>query len=226
MTAGSAPDPVALAMPERQRNDTACGEERVAQEVIMHLQLIEDMNRQGKHHAALAHLDALGERGEKLPRSRFLRAEASRQVGDKAAAQKLFTELTTSCLAGLGHHGLARLAMEDGDMEQGLVEFVAASKERPTDPRIRNDHGYALLLSGDATAARHQFQTGHELGGGDQVSANLLLTLYVLGEHSAAEALAGRLPLSQQELADIKTHADELRSVPAAARPRKQEHNQ
>jgi Flp pilus assembly protein TadD len=219
---GLGTDSVSLALPERAR-DTACDEDKVPQEVIMHLQLIEDMNRQGKYHAALAHLDALGKHGAPLPRARFLRAEAYRQIGDKTHARTLFAELTKSCLAGLGHHGLARVAMDEGKLDEALAGFSAAERERPTDARIRNDHGYALLIAGRVQEARYQFQTAYELGGDDTVAANLLLTLWAAGDRTAADRLAAQLSLTETEVNQIKAHAAELRRTsPAAAAPKKE----
>jgi Flp pilus assembly protein TadD len=222
----AAPDAVDLALPERARNVNACGEEKVPQEVIMHLQLIEDMNRQGKYHAALAHLEALGVRGRELPRALFLRAEASRQVGETERARELFTRLSGSCLAGLGHHGLARIAADEGNLAEAFDQFDLAERERPTDPRIRNDHGYTLLLAGLYPEARRQFRTGWELGGGDQLAANLLLTQLVAGDEAGARRMAAEFGLGTDIVETLRPRAAELRAALSAARPRLKESGQ
>ncbi len=205
-----APSASELAFPGR--GEARCGEEKAPQEAVLHLQLIEDMQRQGLYHAALAHLDALGKAGADLPRARFLRAESLRRTGDVAQARRLFEELTHSCLAGLGHHGLARLDVDAGDTAAALDQFAAAERERPTDPRIRNDHGYALLLAGHTAEATHQFQTAYELGGGERAAANLLLSLLVAGEVEKAAALSRSLGLSTEELQRLRGDAHALRT--------------
>jgi Flp pilus assembly protein TadD len=204
-----APMAADLAFPGR--GEARCGEEHAPHEVVLHLQLIEDMQRQGLYHAALAHLDALGEAGAELPRARFLRAESLRRAGDPAQAHALFQGLTTSCLAGLGYHGLARLDVDAGRTAEALRQFAAAEHERPTDPRIRNDHGYALLLAGHTREARHQFQTAWELGGGERATANLLLALLVAGEEHEAEALAERVGLPSNDMKRLRGDAEKLR---------------
>lgn len=216
---GEAPSATELALPGRA--EPLCGEEKAPHEVVLHLQLIEDMQRKGLYHAALAHLDALGEEGAQLPRARFLRAESLRRAGSPVQARALFKGLTDSCLAGLGHHGMARLEVDAGRIEASLRHFADAERQRPTDPRIRNDHGYALLLAGYPFDARRQFQTAYELGGGDRAAANLLLALLVVGDKPAAAELSERLGLSAQEMKRLRTDAVNLRkrTPPQETRP-------
>ncbi|MGE0080165.1 MAG: hypothetical protein AB7U81_02585 [Thiohalomonadaceae bacterium] len=206
---GEAPSATDLALPGRA--EPRCGEEKAPPDVVLHLQLIEDMQRQGLYHAALAHLDALGKEGARLPRARFLRAESLRHMGAAEEARTLFKGLTDSCLAGLGHHGLARLEVDAGRIQASLTHFANAERQRPTDPRIRNDHGYALLLAGRTGDARRQFQTAYELGGGERAAANLMLALLVADEKREAAELSERLGLSSQELKRLRDDADALR---------------
>lgn len=204
--------------PLSARAAESCGEAGVRPEVTLHLQLVADMQREGLYHAALAHLDALSEEDAKLPRARFLRAESLRRSGDYAAARELFQGLTKTCLAGLGHYGLARIEVDRGRLEASLPHFAAAQRARPTDAHIRSDYGYALLLTGRPDEALRQFRTAYELGGDERIAANLLLALLVSGAQDQAAAMAERLRLSQAELARLRAEAEALRQQSTPSR--------
>jgi len=188
-----------------------CAEQGLASDVVMHLGLIEEMQSQGLYHAALAHLDGLDAQVRELPRARYLRAESLRRSGRNREAGELYQTLAKGCLAALGHHGLARIAMEENRQEDGLRHFRAAVQALPTEPRIRNDYGYALLLARRADEALPQFQTAVELGGDRQTFANRLLALMVLGRDEEALALAQEAGMRASMLDGLHEQAKRLR---------------
>jgi Flp pilus assembly protein TadD len=190
-----------------------CADEGLAADVVMHLDLIKDMQGQGLYHAALAHLDALDAQAREIPRARYLRAEALRHSGRGGEAIDIYESLTQGCLAALGNHGLARIAMDESRHEDALRHFRAAVQALPTDPRIRNDYGYALLLSGRAEEALPQFQTALELGGEKQTFVNRLLALLVLGRDEEALTLAKNAGLRASMLDGLHEQAKRLRGI-------------
>lgn len=188
-----------------------CADQGLAADVAMHLGLIEEMQGQGLYHAALAHLDGLDAQVRELPRARYLRAESLRRTGRSLEAGDLYRTLAKGCLAALGHHGLARIAMEENRAEDGLRHFRAAVQALPTEPRIRNDYGYALLLARRPDEALPQFQTAVELGGDRQSFANRLLALMVLGRDEEALALAQEAGMRASMLDGLHEQAKRLR---------------
>lgn len=184
-------------------------------DVELHLRLVQQMLDKGLFHAALAHLDALGERRRELPEARYLRAESLRRVNKGAEAADLYRGLLSGCLQGLAQRGLGLLAAQEGRLADAVEHLRLAAEQLPTDPRVRNDLGYALLLLGTLDEARPQFATALELGGDRQrIAGNMVLLLLVAGDEEGARELAGRMGIDALELASIRRQAQELRRAP------------
>jgi Flp pilus assembly protein TadD len=158
------------------------------------LAAVEGMTRDGRHFAALAHLDALpGDAGE-TPRALWLRAEALRLTRRSDAAVEIYERLLETDWAGRGHHGLGLIAAEAGDLPSAIGSLRRARALRPTDGRVRNDLGYALLLWGEPREAHVELATAVELS--EPAGArNLLLLLCATGELDAAGRLLEAHPV-------------------------------
>ncbi|MAT64086.1 MAG: hypothetical protein CMN57_00380 [Gammaproteobacteria bacterium] len=176
------------------------------------LGLIEDELKVGRPRAAMAHLDALPEAIATRPLAQYLRAESHRQVQEYDPAVALYRRLSEGCLPGAGHHGLGLVAAAHRDLD-GAVEHLRRARELlAADPRVRNDYGYALLLSGRPAAARVEFETALELSAGEPRAArNLLLAMLVAGEEQAAQRYGRSLKLSDAETRRLQRHAMALR---------------
>jgi Flp pilus assembly protein TadD len=96
-------------------------------------------------------------------------------------------------------------------MEEALTQLALAEQQRPTDARVRNDHGYALLLAGRYAEARARFQTALELGERERAAANLVLALLAGGDLTEADAAARRLGLDDSTQARLRSQAAQLR---------------
>jgi Flp pilus assembly protein TadD len=185
-----------------------CGAE-VAEAQDLHLSLIEEMLGRGLFHAALAHLDALPAKSREVPRARYLRAEALRRGGDLAAAQPVYTGLLDTCLGGLGHFGLGRIAASQCALATAQGELELARASRPVDVRVLNDLGMVYFARGDLPAAQQSFQTAVELTRGEgPATRNLLHVLVAQQRWSEAEQVAGRFAVNLASL-------EALRDVPA-----------
>lgn len=176
------------------------------------LGLIEDELEAGRARAAMAHLDALPDAVAGRPLALYLRAESHRQVQEYDLATGLYRRLSEGCLPGAGHHGLGLIAAARQDLDTAIEQLRRARELLAADPRVRNDYGYALLLSGRPEAARVEFETALELSAGEPRAArNLLLTLLVVGEEQAAERYARSLALGEAESRQLHRHAMALR---------------
>lgn len=176
------------------------------------LGLIEDELAAGRPRAAMAHLDALPDALAGRPLALYLRAESHRQVKEYDLAAGLYGRLSEGCLPGAGYHGLGLVAAARQDLDTAIRHLRRARERLAADPRVRNDYGYALLLSGRPEAARVEFETALELSAGESRAArNLLLVMLVVGDEQAAQRYARTLSLGDTESRRLHRHAMALR---------------
>lgn len=190
--------------------DTDCAELKDGER--LKLGLIEDELKAGRPRAAMAHLDALPEDAAARPLAQYLRAESHRQVKEYDSAVALYRRLSEGCLPGAGHHGLGLVAAARRDLDGAVKHLLRAREMLAADPRVRNDYGYALLLSGRPAEARVEFETALELSAGEgRAARNLLLAMLVAGEEQAAQRYGRSLKLSDAETRRLQRHAMALR---------------
>lgn len=157
---------------------------------------IEQMLREGKPYAALAQLDALAAQGTRLPQLDLARADALRRIDRLPQAEALYRGQLSGCMSGRALHGLGLLQAQRGQHADSLASLEQARNLLPTDARVRNDLGYALLLSQRFDDARFEFLTVLELVPGDTRAArNLVLLTLREGRADKARELAASLGL-------------------------------
>lgn len=162
---------------------------------------VEQLLREGKPHAALAQLDALAVQGTRQPQVDLARADALRRIDRLDQAQALYRGLLDSCLQGRAWHGLGLLQAQRGQHADSIASLERARHLYPTDARVRNDLGYALLLARRFDDARFEFLTVLELVPGDARAArNLVLLTLREGRIDKARELAASLGLDAATL--------------------------
>lgn len=176
------------------RSDSDAGQAQT-----LYLDLIKGLQQRGLHRAALAHLDEFDRLHGRHPQASLLRAESLAQVGEDAAAWTAFQGLLRGPQAAAARHGLGLLAGRGERWPEAVTEFNAALALEPTSTRILNNLGYALLRSGDMTAAEFRLRQAAELEPGNGgVRNNLALLLAATNRNAEAERLlgtAGNAPL-------------------------------
>lgn len=193
------------------RVQSACAQLDSSAEV--QLGLVRRMLDQDQPYAGLAHLAALDAKVQASAQARYLEAELLRHTGQTLDAEAHYRGLLESCLAGYGHHGLGLLAAH-GDLEKAVTELRQAATLLPTDSRIRNDLGYALLLKHDGMAARREFMTAIELGDRRQrATSNLLLLMLHEGDERGAARLVRQLDLTPSELEAMRRRARDIEAA-------------
>ncbi len=195
-----------------------CGQPTQEQELA--LNLARDMATEGRAHAALAHLQALP---ANLPEVRLRQARIYRSL-DRSEAGPLYQSLLGTCLAAEGHHGLGQLAAARGDQREALAQLREAVDLAPTDAKVRNDLGLVLLREGRVEDARFEFLTALELGEGDTLPAqNLLSLLFYEEQYQQAAELVSRMRLPADVVRGAEARAREMKrqglSAPLATRP-------
>ena len=201
----------------------ALGRERIPETedpVGMQLALAESLMREGTCFAALAHLDALAKSITRTPRAVWLRAECLRRTDRPAAAAELYRSLLGTDRGGQAHRGLGLIAARSGRLDLALEHLAQARDLLPADRRVRNDLGYALLLSGRVDEARVELSTAVEL---EEPSAllNLLLLLYSAEDVRAAEELLDAHAFDESVTRSIQEEAKRISRAwgPGAGRP-------
>lgn len=184
-------------------------------DTAVRLDMVRQLMDDGRMHAALAHLDELD---SDTVQAKYLRAEILRQSDRSEAAKSLYQQLTESCMAGQGHHGLGLIAGRNGQLAESEMQLARAAELLPVNGRIRNDYGYVLLMNGQFAAARHEFLTAIELDNTSQLAeTNMVILLYLQGEQEKARSFASKLNMDRQTLADLQAQARVLaKQIPAA----------
>ena len=178
----------------------------------LHLELIEKMLEGGRAHAALAHLDALPPEAAAAPGAQLLRAEALRRIGQTEPAWKIYEALTVTEVAAPAWRGLALIKADQRDLATAVDWLRKARDLQPTSARIRNDLGYALLLSGDLSEAKLELVTALELDGARRAARNLVMVLLLEGDPAGAERLARRHEIGEAAFERLRQRAEGLRS--------------
>ena len=178
---------------------------------------IEQLLREGKPYAALAQLDALAAQGMRPPQVDLARADALRRIDRPDQAEALYRSLLGGCLQGRAWHGLGLLQAQRGQQADSIASLERARNLQPTDARVRNDLGYALLLAQRFDDARFEFLTVLELAPGDARAArNLVLLTLREGRADKARELATSLGLDAATVARLaQANAD----MPAIVQP-------
>ena len=178
---------------------------------------IEQLLREGKPYAALAQLDALAAQGVRPPQVDLARADALRRIDKPAQAETLYRSLLGGCLQGRAWHGLGLLQAQRGQSTESIASLERARNLQPTDARVRNDLGYALLLAQRHDDARFEFLTVLELAPGDARAArNLVLLTLREGRADKARELAASLGLDAATVARLAQSSADL---PAPVQP-------
>jgi len=178
----------------------------------LHLELIEKMLEDGRAHAALAHLDALPPEEAAAPSAQLLRAEAFRRTGQLDAAWRVYEPLLATDAAAAAWRGLALIKAEQGDLATSVAWLRRARDLQPTVARIRNDLGYALILSGDLAAARIELVTALELESSRRTARNLVLVFLLDNQPEAAQRLAQHHGIDEAGFQRLQRRAERLRA--------------
>lgn len=176
------------------------------------LAAIEQVLREGKPYAALAQLDAM--RSE-APSVQLVRADALRRIDRPKEAAALYQQLLSGCQSAQAHHGLGLLLANQGQLTEGLTHLQAARTAAPTDVRVRNDLGYALLLANRTDEARFELLTVLDLSPREpRASRNLVLLTLREGRPEKARELATSLGLDAATLERLGQQIAQYQSQP------------
>ena len=174
----------------------------------MHAELIGTMLAKGRNYAALAHIEELEREGKTdKDQLRLLRASAQYQLGELKASEDNYRALTSTAYAGQAWHGLGLIAAQR-NLREAVGYLNNAVSARPTDPQIRNDLGYTLMLAGRLAEARHHLATATELTPADeQAQNNLVLSFLLEGQQQQARKLARSFRIAEDSFRQLQAES-------------------
>lgn len=184
----------------------------------VHAELIRGMIDSGQYYAAIAHVQAQVQQGGSTPQLQLFEAEARRRLGQTTEAQGIYRELLKSRdYQADAYYGLGLISAKT-DLRTGVWQLQQAVQRRPADPDMRNDLGYALILSRRYREALNELATAVELEAGRPESKarnNLVLLMIVTGDEPAVQRLVRETGMSPETLSGLRRRAQSL-AAPAA----------
>lgn len=177
----------------------------------LYIELVRKMIEKDQLYAALAHLDAQEQKYGPEPASRLLRAEVLRKLGRSNQAAAMYKSLIDDGLfRGRAHHGLGLIKVTR-NLGAGIKHLKKAANLRPTDARIRNDLGYALLKAGRGADALLNLATAYQLEGGSTLARNnYIVALLVEGDARKARRIAAEANLTKKTMSNLQERAARL----------------
>jgi Flp pilus assembly protein TadD len=172
---------------------TAAGAAQIdpVRERALYLEVIDGLRRDGRAHAALAHLDAFELKYPRDPKAQIMRADCLSDIADYAGAEALYRKLATGPAAAEAEAGLGHVYARRGDWTAAAAAFGEAVRRRPTDAAYLGDLGFALMQAGRTGEALFRLRQAAELAPEDARIRNNLLA--ALERSGAREETAERL---------------------------------
>jgi Flp pilus assembly protein TadD len=179
----------------------------------LHTDLVREMIAQGRYYAALAHIEELQKSGGPRDELLLLHAQVLAKLDRKGPAEQEFKQLLGGPFEGEARHGLGLLYAQKNH-GLGLQYLRDAARLRPTDPGIRNDYGYALLMGGQYPAARLQLATAYELDSGmDKYRNNYVLALILLKDEAGIARVRRQAEMGDKLLQTLRAQARDWPAV-------------
>lgn len=179
----------------------------------LHTDLVREMIAQGRYYAALAHIEDLQKNGGPRDELLLLHAQVLAKLGRNEQAEQEYKQLLDSAFEAEARHGLG-LLYAGRNYRQSVQYLADAARLRATDPNIRNDYGYALLMGGQYPDARLQLATAFELDAtNDKYRNNYVLALLLLKDESGLKRMRRLSSLSDKTLQDLRAQAESWPAV-------------
>lgn len=129
-----------------------------------------------KPYAALAFIKTIK---VDAPQLVLLKANSLRQVGRTNEAEATYVTLIESCVGALAYQGLGLIEHKRGNYQDSLQNLKMAAQYDPINSTIRNDYGYALMLTNDYKSSLNEYLTAIELDERNALAkSNLISLLY------------------------------------------------
>ena len=164
----------------------------------LYFAVIKGLQSAGQSQAALAYLDDYDKRYPGDINAKILRANALLAIGEDKRAERFFREVIGAGAASAGHNGLGKVYARRRNWAEAIQDFSVAAQAEPTNAKILNNQGFAMLMGGRITDAYTPLARAAELKPADnQIRNNLLLAEYWSDKRPLAVAQI-------EQIADLK----------------------
>lgn len=177
-----------------------------ASDTAVYTDLIRRMIDSGQYYAALAHIQQRQREGNN-DSLRFLEAEVRRNLGQFDSAETLYRGLLNGSQSAGAYHGLG-LLYASRNLNTATGYLREAARRAPTDAKIRNDLGYALLRQNRYSEALPELATAAELDpNDDQPRNNLLLLMFLRRDEKGAQKIIADAAVPADTVSRLRTQA-------------------
>lgn len=175
----------------------------------LQMDAVDSLMSRSQPYAALARLES---EGLDTAQHWVRRGQLLASTNQIAEAEDIFEALATQCDSAMGHHGLGLIYLKQHKLEEGVSELRKARKMKPSSSDVRNDYGYALLLTGGYHDAVFELRTALELANGEgAVRQNLAAGYVITGDRPGLDMLRDQYGLSMDEIAHAEKLAVQIR---------------
>jgi tight adherence protein D len=152
----------------------------------LYFAVIQGLHSAGRSQAALAYLDDFDKRYPDNIDAEILRGNAWVATGQNEKANQIFQKAVKEGAVSEGNEGLGKVCAKIQDWLCAARHFAIASRAKPTDPKLLNNLGYALLMSARIDDAYDPLARAVELQPTDKQIRNNLLIAEYWGDRRAA----------------------------------------
>lgn len=180
----------------------------------LYTDLIRELMGKDRLYAAMAHLEAQQKQFGDTAELRLLRADLLRKLEEPVAAEQIYRQLLDEGrFRGEARHGLG-LVYAPQDLTLAVRHLQSAVTLLPTDARIRNDLGYALLRQGQVHEAVRELATAYQLSPGERLPRNnYIVALLIDGEERRAARIAAEHEVGGDEVKRLRQRAASLQQL-------------
>ncbi|PWR21142.1 tetratricopeptide repeat protein [Zavarzinia aquatilis] len=173
-----------------------------AEEDALYIALIRGMNDRGQSQAALAFLDDYLKRHPDDVEALSLKGDALLRTKQYEAADQVYIALDKRRVQPVAAFGLGQVRAQVGDWKGAVPQFARAAGAAPTDARVLNNYGFALLKTSDFAKAYDVLARAVELSPqSQQIRTNFAIAALNTGREAQVDSILQPIPAAEREAA-------------------------
>lgn len=173
-----------------------------AEEDALYIALIRGMNERGQSQAALAFLDDYLKRHPNDVEALSLKGEALLRTKQYDAADQIYIALDKRRVQPVAAFGLGQVRAQVGDWKGAVPQFARAASAAPTDARVLNNYGFALLKTSDFPKAYDILARAVQLSPqSQQIRTNFAIAALNSGREQQVDGILQPIPAAEREAA-------------------------
>lgn len=170
-----------------------------AEEDSLYLALIRGMIERDQAQAALAFIDEYLRRHPNDVEGLTLKGEALLRTNQAPEADKVYIELDRRRVQPVAAFGLGQVRAQVGDWAGAVPQYARAADAAPTDTRVLNNYGFALLKTSDFQKAYGILARASQLSPqNQQIRTNFLIAALNSGREAEADGILQPLAADQR----------------------------